>query len=254
LLKKGSVSATEKYFEDKPVVFNESRWLRRTLRKSGLTFTGFCANAIPAAKDKKAAGILPQITGEIFPNLKIVNGDILEFDLDKIAPAKKIKVIGNLPYYITTPIIEYLIENRKNISSILITLQKEVAVRLTARPGSKDYGPISCYVQYYTRPEYLYTIKRTSFYPVPDVDSSLMRLEVLAAPAVEVKDETLFFKIVRGAFNQRRKSIINSLSRQAVLDLPKEKLSALLRGINIDPTIRPENLTLMDFANLTNRL
>lgn len=216
-----------------------------------MDIAGSGAKTFAVEKDRKAFNILCQMADDDFPNLKIFNEDILKFDLDRIAPSKKIKVIGNLPYYITTPIIERLIENRKRIIFILITLQREVAGRLMAGPGSKEYGPLGCFVQYYTRPFYIHTIKRTSFYPVPDVDSSLIRLDILDRPSVNVKDELLFFKIVRGAFNQRRKSIINSLSRKDVLDIPKEKLSALLNSIGIDPAIRPESLTLSAFAKIT---
>lgn len=216
-----------------------------------MDIAGYGAKTFAVEKDRKAFEILSQMADDDFPNLKIFNEDILKFDLDRIAPSKKIKVVGNLPYYITTPIIERLIENRKRIIFILITLQREVAGRLMAGPGSKEYGPLGCFVQYYTRPAYIHTIKRTSFYPVPDVDSSLIRLDILDRPSVDVKDEFLFFKIVRGAFNQRRKSIINSLSRKEVMDIPKEKLSALLKSIGIDPAIRPESLALSAFAKIT---
>jgi 16S rRNA (adenine1518-N6/adenine1519-N6)-dimethyltransferase len=205
-------------------------------------------------KDRKAFEILKDLIKDGLPRLKIFNEDILDYDLGKIFTGKKIKVIGNLPYCITTPVIEYMIENRGMIESALIVIQKEVADRLLAPEGSKDRGSISCFVQYYTKPEYLYTISRTSFYPVPDVDSSLLRLNILDKPAFEVKDEVLFFKIVRGAFNQRRKSIINSLSREAVLDMPKDELTNLLKSLDIDPTARPEDLPLKSFADICNRV
>lgn len=234
-----------------------------------MDLAGSGAKTFAVEKDRKAFDILCQMADDDFPNLKIFNDDILKFNFAPIAPSKKInpvrntnqlkdseaisngvKVIGNLPYYITTPIIERLIENRKRIIFILITLQREVARRLMAGPGSREYGPLSCFVQYYARPVYIHTIKRTSFYPVPDVDSSLIRLDILDRPSVNVSDEALFFRIVRGAFNQRRKSIINSLSREEVLGLSKEELSALLTGIGIDPAIRPESLSLLDFAKI----
>jgi 16S rRNA (adenine1518-N6/adenine1519-N6)-dimethyltransferase len=177
--------------------------------------------------------------------------DILDFDFKKIRSSKKIKVIGNLPYYITTPILEYLLRNLSRIRFILITVQREVANRLLAQPGSKDYSSLTCFIRYYTEPLYVHTIKRTCFYPEPEVDSSLVMLKVLDKPSVKVADEELFFKIVRGAFNQRRKSIINSLSRQAVLDMAKERLSAVLKEIGIDPSIRPESLSLSDFASIS---
>ena len=203
-------------------------------------------------KDKKAFEILKDLVKDDLPKLKIFNEDILKYDLSKVYTGDKIRVIGNLPYYITTPVIEYIIENREIIESALIVIQKEVALRLLAPPGSKDRSSISCFVQYYTKPEYLYTIKRTSFYPVPDVDSSLLRLDILHKPAHHVRDEPVFFKIVRGAFNQRRKSIINSLSREAVLDIPKEKLMGILKELGIDPASRPEDLPLSSFASIAN--
>lgn len=203
-------------------------------------------------KDKKAFKILKALVKDGLPKLKVFNEDILEYDLDNAFTGNKIKVVGNLPYYITTPVIEYIIDNREIIESALIVIQKEVADRLLASPGSKDRGSISCFVQYYTRPEYLYTIKRTSFYPVPDVNSTLLRLNILHNPAHHVRDELVFFKIVRGAFNQRRKSIINSLSREAVLDIPKKELTRILKELDIDPASRPEDLPLSSFVSIAN--
>jgi 16S rRNA (adenine1518-N6/adenine1519-N6)-dimethyltransferase len=159
-------------------------------------------------------------------------------------------VIGNLPYYITTPVIEYILKHKNAIASAVIMTQKEVASRLTAKPGTKDYGSLSCFVQYHAAVEYVYTVKRTCFYPAPDVDSSILRLNILNKPSVAVKDENRFFSIVRGAFNQRRKSIINSLSRREVLDLPKAELTAIFTTAGVDPARRPETLSLDDFARI----
>lgn len=209
------------------------------------------AHVIAVEKDKKASLILEDMVGGKFPNLKIINGDILDFDIEGIA-SRKIKVVGNLPYYITTPIIEYLIKNKRLISMAVIMVQDEVARRLAAKAGDEDYGSLSCFVQYHAGVERIYKVKRTCFYPEPDVDSAILRLNMLETPSVKVKDEELLFRIIRGAFNQRRKSIINSLSREAVLDMPKEKLSAALEHLGIDPSIRPEQLSLSDFARLTN--
>lgn len=212
------------------------------------------ADITAVEKDKKAFVILEELVNQDFPNLKIINKDILEFDIKEISASKKIKVVGNLPYYITTPIMEHLIENKGSISSVLAVVQKEVASRFAASSGSKDYGAITCYIQYHTKPSILSTIKRASFYPEPEVDSSLIRFDILDKPAVMVKDEALFFKIIRGAFNQRRKSIINSLSRKEVLDMSKEDLSRLLEKNGIDPASRPEDMDLSAFAGLTNSL
>lgn len=212
------------------------------------------ANIFAVEKDKKAYSILKEIVKDNFPNLKLFNEDILEFDMERIARAKRLKVIGSLPYYVTTPIIEYLINNKEAIKSILIVIQREVANRFLASAGSKDYGSVSCFIQYHTSPLYLHTIKRTSFYPEPEVDSSLVRFDVLDKPSVKVADEELFFKITRGAFNQRRKTIINSLSRTEVLCLPKEELAGILKKAQICPSSRPEDLSLEDFAKITNTL
>jgi len=204
--------------------------------------------------DKKAYAILNELAGGDHPNLEIFNEDILKFDLGKIASGGRIKVAGNLPYYITTPIIEYLINNRRLLGSAVIMVQKEVADRLLAGPGTKGCSSISCFVRYFTRPEYIYTVKRTSFFPSPDVDSSILRLTFLNKPSVSVNDEEKFFRIVRGAFNQKRKSIINSLARVEVLDMPKEKLSAILKSLGIDPAARPETLDMAQFAAIANAI
>ncbi|MBU0881316.1 MAG: ribosomal RNA small subunit methyltransferase A [Candidatus Omnitrophica bacterium] len=212
------------------------------------------AGVFAVEKDKKAFSILDRMIAEEFPNLKLIQGDILEFDLQSIGVSKKIKVIGNLPYYITTPIIEYLIRNRGRISYAVIMVQKEFANRLLAGPGTEDYGSLSCFVAYYSKITHIHAVSRTSFYPEPDVDSSLIRLDLLDVPSVVVKDEGLLFKVIRGSFNQRRKSIINSLSRENVLNMPKEALSGLLTGLKIDPRIRPEMLGLSEFAKIADSL
>ncbi|MCM8790396.1 MAG: 16S rRNA (adenine(1518)-N(6)/adenine(1519)-N(6))-dimethyltransferase RsmA [Candidatus Omnitrophica bacterium] len=213
------------------------------------------ASVIGVEKDKKAFSILRRMVAEKkLTNLRLVCGDILKFDIGSINTPRKIKVIGNLPYYITTPIIEFLIKSRARIEFALITVQREVANRLLASPGSKEYSALTCFVQYYTRGEYLYTVKRTSFYPEPEVDSSLVRLDMLARPSVAVKDEDMLFRIIRSSFNQRRKSIINSLSREGALNLPKGDLAALLDRIKIDPAQRPETISLADFAKIANSI
>ena len=212
------------------------------------------ATVYAVEKDKKAFAILCDIVTKDLPNLKLSCGDILDFDIDPIASAKPIKVVGNLPYYITTPILENLIKHRAAIGSILIVVQKEFAERILAEPGSRAYGSLSCFIRYYMKSVYLYTVKRGCFYPEPKVDSSLIRLEVLKAPSVVVKDEALFFKIVRSSFGQRRKSIINSLSRKQALDMPKAKLAAILERAGIDPTTRPESLSIEAFAAIANAI
>jgi len=203
-------------------------------------------------KDRKAVRILQKTAGDRYPNLVLTEGDILEFDLGSINGARKLKVVGNLPYCITTPIIELIIGNASRIGTAVIMVQKEFASRIMAAPGSKDYGSLACFVQYHLRPSYAFTIKRTSFFPAPEVDSSLIRLDVLERPAVKVADEKRFFSIVRSAFNQRRKTILNSLSRELALDMPKSELTALLARVGIDPSARPETLSLQQFADIAN--
>lgn len=212
------------------------------------------AKVFAVEKDRKAFAILSELVKEDFPNLALFNDDILKYDLKRIFFRKKFKIIGNLPYYITTPVIEYLIANRGMIASAVIMVQREVASRLLASPGTKDYASISCFIQYYTNPSYVHTVRRTSFYPEPKVDSSIIRLDILDIPSVKVKDEASLFRIIRGAFNQRRKSVINSISRKEVLDMPKKTLASILSEAGIDPAARPETLSLADFANLTNSL
>jgi 16S rRNA (adenine1518-N6/adenine1519-N6)-dimethyltransferase len=219
-----------------------------------IDLAGSGAAIFAVEKDKKAYDILKELCGKKYRNLEIFNKDILDFELARLKSAKKIKVLGNLPYYVTTPIIEYLIENKGIIESALIVIQREVADRLMASPGTKDYGSISCFVQYHAKPSYLHTVKRGCFYPEPEVDSSLLRLDFLETPPVKVKDEKLFFKIIRGAFNQRRKTIINSLSREEVLDMSKENLSKALEKARVEAQSRPEQLSLSDFAQIANAI
>jgi 16S rRNA (adenine1518-N6/adenine1519-N6)-dimethyltransferase len=208
------------------------------------------ASIIAVEKDRKAFAMLKDIIGDRFPRLDVVNEDILRFDMGAICAGRKIKLIGNLPYYITAPIMAFIIDNRDAIDFALVTVQREVANRILASPGGKDYGALSCFAQYYARGRYLHTVKRTSFYPEPEVDSSIIRLDMLAEPSVAAKSEEMLFKVIRGSFNQRRKSIINSLSREEVLGIPKGRLAGMLRAIDIDPSSRPETLSLSDFARI----
>jgi 16S rRNA (adenine1518-N6/adenine1519-N6)-dimethyltransferase len=185
-------------------------------------------------------------------NLKIIHKDILKLNFNyyfkKITQKYKLKVVGNIPYYITTPIIAYLLRYRDKISEIFITVQKEFAARMIAKKGSKDYGAFSCFLQYYTTAQVLFLIKKNSFFPAPKVDSSFMKLKIRQSPAVRVKHEKILFKIIRGAFNKRRKTLRNSL--QGIVS-PK-KLTLFFDKFGIDINIRPEQLSLEDFANLAN--
>lgn len=185
-----------------------------------------------------------------YTNIEIINQDILRFNFKRFFADLKNKIIvfGNIPYYICTPIIEHLIKFRDKIETIFITVQKEFAKRIIALPGSKDYGASSCFVQYYLKPQIILQIKKTCFFPRPNVDSTLVRLKVRTKPFVLPKNEKLFFKIIRTAFNKRRKTLRNSLRGI----LPQEKLEEFFYRYNIESNIRPEDLSLEDFANLAN--
>ncbi|HTZ11333.1 MAG TPA: 16S rRNA (adenine(1518)-N(6)/adenine(1519)-N(6))-dimethyltransferase RsmA [Candidatus Margulisiibacteriota bacterium] len=183
-------------------------------------------------------------------NVKLINKDILDFDINKYfkRSSSKIKVIGNIPYYISSPILEKLINSRGKISRIFLTVQKEFADRLVARPGSSNFSSFACFIQYYLEPEIIFSIKKNSFYPAPKVDSSFLSLLVREEPAVKVKDEGVFFKLIRSSFNKRRKTLRNSL-RDIV---PLEKLERFFREYSINKNTRPQELTLQNFADLAN--
>jgi 16S rRNA (adenine1518-N6/adenine1519-N6)-dimethyltransferase len=183
-------------------------------------------------------------------NVNVINRDILKFNLNRyFAKSKnKIKVIGNLPYYITTPIIEHLLEYRDKIGTIFITVQREFAQRMSAHAGSKEYGSFSCFLQYYSEAKKLFVIRNTCFRPIPKVDSTLLRLDIRKEPPVKIKNEEILFKIIRAAFNKRRKTLRNSLKEV----IPPRNLEKFFQKFGIDVNIRPESLTLEDFANLSN--
>ena len=185
-------------------------------------------------------------------NIKLIKKDILKFSFSSLKPIPKkgIKVIANIPYYISTPIIGHLLKNRKNIDGIFLTIQKELADRMIAQPGSKDYSSLSCFVQFYTEPKKLFIIKKNSFLPPPKVGSCFLSLKILKKVRFKVKDEKLLFKIIRTAFQMRRKTILNSLSSI----MPKEKLKEVFLRLKIDPTLRAENLTLKDFVTIANSI
>lgn len=184
-------------------------------------------------------------------SLKLINADILDFNIGRgIAVKDKIKVIGNLPYYITTPIIEHLFKSKDKIKEMFFTVQKEFALRLVAEPGSKTYGSFSCFVQYHAIPKINFFIKRGSFLPHPKVDSAFLTLTIRKKPKVDVADEGLLFKLIRMSFNQRRKTLKNSLKGLA----SKDKLASFFASRNLNDMVRAEELSLEDFASLANSL
>jgi len=205
---------------------------------------------IAIEKDRALARILQEMLSG-YKNLQIIHEDILKTNLGKLCK-KKLKVVGNLPYYITTPIIGYLLEEqRERIKEIFITVQEEVGRRLLARAGNKDYSAITLLVQYFTKPELLFSIPKKAFYPQPKVNSVFIRLRILEEPPVKVNNPEQFFKIVRACFNQRRKIILNSLTHK--LGKPeKERIQQVLKEAGIDFHVRPERLTLREFAAIEN--
>lgn len=195
-----------------------------------------------------------------YSNLALINEDILKVDLDKLIKEamqnepkdKKIKVVANLPYYITTPIIMMLLEKRLPLETITVMVQKEVALRLDAQPGTKQYGAITVALNYYASSYLVTNVPRSSFMPSPNVDSAVIQLKLHEEPPVAVKDEGLFFKLVKAAFAQRRKTLLNTLFSQGELEIPKDELKKLLDDSGIGASVRGETLSLEKFAQLTN--
>lgn len=187
-------------------------------------------------------------TLEGYENIKIVHGDILRIDVAKEVMSPRYKVVANLPYYITTPIIMGLLEARMPIDVLVTMVQKEVAERMVAVPGTKDYGSLSVAVQYYTQPEIMFLVPPASFIPPPAVDSAVIRCTVREKPPVEV-NERVFFRVVKAAFAQRRKTLSNTLKTTGV---PADTLRVILDKAGIDGTRRGETLSLQEFAAIAN--
>ena len=190
----------------------------------------------------------------MYNNLSIIQDDILKIDLNSIIEKelktyKKVKVVANLPYYITTPIVMKLLEDKLKITSITIMIQKEVAERLLAEPGKINSGAITYAIYYYTKPEHIINVNKTCFIPVPKVDSTVIKLNILSEPSVKVNNTKLLFKIIKASFMQRRKTLINGLSNAQIIE--KSKAEEMLNDLKIDTKIRGEALTLKDFVNIT---
>lgn len=202
--------------------------------------------------DKKLSSILKEKTTE-FKNVTVVHQDFLKTNFANFPVGIKIRIIGNLPYYITTPIIEKLVENKNRIDDIHIMLQKEFANRLVAGPeDGKDYSSISLFVHYHFSVEKLFTVKKTCFWPVPEVDSVFLKLRRTTLYSLEAKNEKLLFRIIRAAFSKRRKTILNSLASVDFDSLGKEKIEAVLKKAGISIEKRAEDLRLEDFVKLAN--
>lgn len=212
------------------------------------------AGAVVAVEiDKKLIPILEE-TLAAYDNVTVLNEDIIKVDLNRIVEEKNggrpVKVVANLPYYITTPIIMSLFENRVPLKSVTVMVQKEVAERMQAGPGTKNYGALSLAVQYYAKPEVVANVPPNCFIPRPNVGSAVIRLTRYEEYPVAVKDENLLFALIRASFNQRRKTLANSLSNAGNLSLSREQVAAALEKMQLSPTVRGEALTLAQFAEL----
>ena len=207
--------------------------------------------------DKNLIPILSD-TLKNYSNVTVINEDILKLDICKLAEEKNqgkpIKVVANLPYYITTPIIMGLFESHVPIDSITIMVQKEVAERMQEGPGNKEYGALSLAVQYYARPEIVANVPPNCFMPRPNVGSAVIRLTRHEKPPVEVEDEKLMFRIIRASFNQRRKTLANGLNNSPEIHLPKEVIQESIVSLGVPENIRGEALSLEQFAELSNEI
>lgn len=203
--------------------------------------------------DKNLPVILEETLAD-YNNVTVINDDILKVDIAKLTEGKPIKVVANLPYYITTPIIMGLFEKHIPATSITVMVQKEVAQRMQAAPGSKDYGALSLAVQYYAVPYIVANVPPNCFMPRPNVGSAVIRLTCYDKPPVEVRNETLMFKLIRAAFNQRRKTLQNALNNSSELNVTKEQVVNALRALELSETVRGETLSLEQFAHLSDLL
>jgi len=207
--------------------------------------------------DKKMLTILND-RFSLYSNFKLINDDVLKVDLKSLISEEKVnnnltnvKIVANLPYYITTPIIMKLLEEHLDIDTITVMIQKEVADRLTSIPGTKNSGAITYSVYYYARAEKIIEVPNDSFIPEPEVTSSVIKLTLRDTSPVEVKDEDILFKLIKAAFMQRRKTLINGLSNSNLFS-NKEEIKEILAKLNLDEKVRGENLSLQDFANIAN--
>ena len=212
----------------------------------GLAQSG--ANVTAIELDTRLLEVLDTTLAQ-YDNVKIVHGDVLKLDVPSIMNHEPFKVVANLPYYITTPIIMSLLESQLPIERLVVMVQKEVALRMVAKPGSKDYGALSVAVQYYTKPDIVLDVPPKSFLPAPAVTSSVIRCVLRDKPSVDVIDERLFFRVVKAGFAQRRKTFANTMKTTG---LSKDRIEELLAKANIDGQRRGETFTLQEFADVAN--
>ena len=219
-----------------------------------------CENAREVTAVEIDQNLIPILADTLsaYDNVTVINEDILKLDIVKLAEEKNagkpIKVVANLPYYITTPIIMGLFENHVPVESITIMVQKEVADRMKTGPGSKDYGALSLAVQYYAKPELVANVPPNCFMPRPRVGSAVIRLIRHAEVPVQAEDEKLMFQMIRASFNQRRKTLVNGLGNAPELHIPKEMTTEVLDEMGLSASVRGEALTLEQFAELSNRI
>lgn len=212
----------------------------------GLAQSG--ANVTAIELDTRLLEVLDTTLAQ-YSNVTIVHGDVLQLDVPSIMNNEPFKVVANLPYYITTPIIMSLLESRLPIERLVVMVQKEVALRMVAKPGTKDYGALSVAVQYYTKPDIVLDVPPKSFLPAPAVTSSVIRCVLRDKPPVDVVDEKLFFRVVKAGFAQRRKTFANTMKTTG---LSKDRIEELLAKANIDGQRRGETFTLQEFADVAN--
>lgn len=225
------------------------------------TMTQYLAEAagkvVAVEIDRNLLPILQETLAD-YDNVKVIHADVLSLDLEKLVQeengGRPIKVVANLPYYITTPIIMALFEQHVPLANVTVMVQKEVAARMKSGPGSKDYGALSLAVQYYAEPYIVANVPCNCFMPRPNVDSAVIRLTRYDEPPVQVKDEKMLFKIIRASFNQRRKTLQNGLNNSSELNFTKDQIAAAIAEAGFSPSVRGEALTLEQFAKLTDIL
>lgn len=216
------------------------------------------AREVIAVEIDKALIPILEDTLSAYDNVTVIQDDILKVDIGRLVAEKNqgkpIKVVANLPYYITTPIIMGLFESHVPLESITIMVQKEVADRMQVGPGTKDYGALSLAVQYYAKPKIVANVPPNCFLPRPNVGSAVIRLTRYEKPPVQVRDESFLFSLIRASFNQRRKTLVNGLANAATLQLTKEQIQEALAQMGLNANVRGETLTLEQFAQLSNLL
>ena len=213
-----------------------------------------CKRLFAIEKDEEIFSIMVKKVQD-YPGLNFINEDFLKVNLADYAPqGEKIIVYGNIPYYISTPIIEKLIENRSIVNRAYIVMQEEVADRIVAPGGTRNFSSISCFVQFYTVPVKKFRIKKSCFYPKPKVESALVEFTFLPAPSVQVNNDEIMFRIIRKSFSQRRKKIINPLSDGSIFGFKKTDWEEIFDHAGVDPSSRAEGLLLNDFAKLSDSL